>query len=125
MSELFTITEACAFAGVTDSTIYAHLNKGNLTGKRIPNPKITPKSSQPFIWLVDRESLESYYYSVKAGRKQHTARSTAKIINALKVRWVNVYPKGEIDPYLFKSKKEAKENADVDVVDTRAIQITV
>lgn len=118
-----TVTEASEFAGVCVNVLYRHLKVGNIVGTRIANTNITKHNSQPFTWLVDKESLEKYYYSVTPGKKQHTRRQT-KPQNS-KIRWVNVYPKGEIDSYLFTSKKQALANADSDVVLTKAIEITM
>lgn len=124
MSELFTVAEAAKFANVSSGTVYRHLLLGNLSGKRVPNTNPNPKSSQPFTWVVDKQSILDYYYGVVAGKKQHTFKRPENA-SPTKVRWVNVYPKGEIDSYLFMSKKEAIANADVDVVATKAVQIAL
>lgn len=118
-----TVSEAAKFAGVVPAVLYRHLKLGNIVGNRVANTNVTKHNSQPFVWLVDRESLEKYYYSVTPGKKQHTRKQT-KPQNS-KIRWINVYPKGEIDSYLFTSKKQALANADSDVVITKAIEIAL
>ena len=118
-----TVTEAAEFAGVSTGVLYRHLRVGNIVGNRIANTNVTMTNPCPFTWLVDKESLEQYYYSVAPGKKQHTRKQT-KPQNS-KIRWVNVYPNGEIDSYLFASKKQALANADRDVIITKAIEITV
>ncbi len=117
-----TVTEAAEFSNVTPRTLYRHLKVGNITGTRIPNTNQTKTDPHPFKWLIDKESLETYYYQVTPGKKQHTYRRNKDTIQS-KVRWINVYPKNDIDPYLFASKKEAMANADVDVIATKAIQV--
>lgn len=118
-----TIAEAAEFTNVTTRTLYSHIRTGNIIGYRIPNTTPNKFNSQPFNWVIDKESLEKYYYAVTPGKKQHTRKQTKP--QNTKVRWVNVYPNNEIDDYMFTSKKQALENADVDVVMTKSVIINL
>jgi len=118
----FTIPEAAEFANVTTSTLYRHVRKGNIRANQVTNNNVSPTNPKPFIWLVDKKDVEAYYYQVSPGKKQHTRKQT-KAPNTM-IRWINIYST-DVDNYLFKSKKEALENADIDVIQTKPIQISL
>jgi hypothetical protein len=122
MTNIFTIPEAAQFANVTTSTLYRHVRMGNIRANKVPNNNISPINPHPFVWLVDQKDIETYYYQVAPGKKQHTRKQTKP--QKTMIRWINIYPK-DVDNYLFKSKKEALENADSDVVETKPIQIAL
>jgi len=119
---ILTIPEAAEFANVTTSTLYQHIKKGNIKAHQVQNQNVTMHNPNPFVWLVDQKDIETYYYQVAPGKKQHTRKQTKP--QKTMIRWINIYSK-DVDNYLFKSKKEALENADSDVVETKPIQISL
>ena len=119
---ILTIPEAAEFANVTTSTLYRHVRKGNIRANQVTNNNINPTNPKPFIWLVDKKDIEAYYYQVSPGKKQHTRKQTKS--QKTMIRWINIYSK-DVDNYLFNSKKEALENADSDLIETKPIQIAL